>query len=100
MPNIKFKEDRARESRERAYADLGAKIAYYMKLYSITPEELAIICHFSRGTIYTRINDPSSWRLGELLLLTARFGVPIDDLLAPGEPSRILPVARDRMLRA
>lgn len=100
MPNIKFKEDRARESRERAYADLGAKIAYYMKLYSITPEELAIICHFSLGTYYTRVHDHSLWRLGELLRLSAHFGISIDDLLAPGEPSRILPVARDRMLRA
>lgn len=90
MPNIKMKEDRAREARERAYTDLTAKIAYYMKLYGLIPEELAITCRFSRGTIYTRLNDPSSWRLGELLLLSAKLGVPLDELLAPGEPSKIL----------
>lgn len=59
---------------------LVAKIEEYQKLYSITPEELALAIGRNRATWFARKRNASTFTVSELRKIAAKCHIPMAEL--------------------
>ena len=62
--------------------NLRGTIVKYMDCMAMNREETALALGMSKGTFRSRLNDPTSFTVGELQLLMMRLQIPPDELFS------------------
>lgn len=80
MPRIKALGTQQKAKQDTA-KNLKANLVYYATLYGFDNHELTTISGISVATFYHRLQDPTAFRLIELIRIAQAFKIPVTRLL-------------------
>lgn len=80
MPRVKALGTQ-QKAKQDAAKNLKANLAYYAALYGFDNHELITISGVSVTTFYHRLQNPTAFRLIELIRLAQAFKIPVTRLL-------------------
>lgn len=86
MPKVKALGTQ-QKAKQDAAKNLKANLAYYATLYGFDNHELTTISGISVATFYHRLQDPTAFRLIELIRLAQAFKIPVTRLLDENDNS-------------
>lgn len=84
MPRVKALGTQ-QKAKQDAAKNLKANLAYYATLYGFDNDELTTISGVSVATFYHRLQDPTAFRLIELIRLAQAFKIPLTRLLGEND---------------
>ncbi len=80
MPKVKALGTQ-QKAKQDAAKKLKANLAYYATLHGFDNHELTTISGISVATFYHRLQDPTAFRLIELIRIAQAFKIPVTRLL-------------------